>query len=177
MSFRKARMFNNKAKKKKSRAEDILSALNLRNGDIIADYGSGGGHFTILFSKKVGNSGRVFAVDINRTFLEFIHNEANRKGIINIATIRTADFLNREETAFDLIFLRNVYHHLDDRTGLLINLKKKLSPGGRMAIIEHKKKRGLNFHSLFGHNVEESIIINEMKKAGFFKNIPIRFPL
>lgn len=43
---------------------------HIKEGDTVADFTMGNGHDTLFFSKAVGNSGRVFAFDIQPSALE-----------------------------------------------------------------------------------------------------------
>jgi ubiquinone/menaquinone biosynthesis C-methylase UbiE len=68
----------------------------------------------------------------------------------------------------DLIFVRNVYHHLQNRVQYFAKVKKLLSSQGRVAIIEYSRKGSFwSFHRRCGHNVPKDIIIEEMRTAGF----------
>jgi tRNA A58 N-methylase Trm61 len=40
-----------------------LNVLKLRQGQVVADFGTGGGYFSLRFAEIVGKNGRVFAVD------------------------------------------------------------------------------------------------------------------
>ena len=70
------------------------------------------------------------------------------------------------EAGLDLVFSRNVFHHLPEPQSYFAALKKYLKPGGRVAIIEHKKK-GFGFVALFGHHTSRETIVQDMEKAGY----------
>ncbi len=164
----KAEMFNNKASDLKNKPEEILKALELQHGQKIADTGVGGGYFALRFAKIVGTNGRVFAVDTDPTFLDFVKEKAKEKGLVNIETILTTkDAVALPEKSIDLIFMRNVCHHLANRPEYFKKLKTALKPEGRIAIIEYRKVRGFSFHKLFGHYVPKEKIIKGMEEAGY----------
>ena len=83
----KARMFNRKASDPKNKPDQILESLSLQQGQTIADIGAGGGYFSLRFANEVGSKGRVYAVDTNAEFLEFINKRADEKGLTNVKTI------------------------------------------------------------------------------------------
>ena len=64
----KARMFNKEASNPKNKPDEVLNVLKLRQGQVIADIGAGGGYFSLRFAEIVGENGRVFAVDTNQNF-------------------------------------------------------------------------------------------------------------
>ncbi|GAF98639.1 unnamed protein product, partial [marine sediment metagenome] len=123
MKNTKARMFNRKASAPESKPDQIFKTLALRPGQIIADLGAGGGYFSFRFADAVGGKGKVYAVDVNPNFLELIRNSAEEKGLNNIETVlATGNGVNLPEKTLDLIFVRNVYHHLPNRTEYFRNL-------------------------------------------------------
>lgn len=162
-------MFNRKAGRKKNKAEKILSALHVQPGQTIADIGSGGGFFTILLSAQVGTNGKVYAVDTNKDFLEFITRQVTKQKITNITTVlATEHTIPLPAHSIDLIFARNVYHHLQNRIVYFSEAKQLLAPKGRVAIVEHLPEGSrLSFHRRCGHNVPKETIIQEMGKAGY----------
>ena len=168
MKMSKAEMLNKTASSNDSNPNQIIKTLSLRPGHFIADIGSGGGYFSLRFADSVGSKGKVYAVDVNPNFLGMIRNSADEKGLRNIET-RTAseDSVDLPENTFDLIFARNVFHHLPDRVEYFKNLKKSLKNKGKIAIVEHKKGSFFNFRWLFGHYVDKKVISKEMKQAGY----------
>ncbi|MEA3255283.1 MAG: class I SAM-dependent methyltransferase [Candidatus Altiarchaeota archaeon] len=168
MSKLKALMFNRKASNPKSRPDEILNALALQPGQNIADIGAGGGYFTLRFADAVGGGGRVYAVDTNPEFLEFIRDNAKEKGLSNVETIHaTGNTLNLPEKSSDLVFMRNVYHHLSNRTEYFRNLRGALKPGGKVVVIDYKNQGFFSFRRFFGHHTPKETIMDELNDAGY----------
>jgi SAM-dependent methyltransferase len=69
--------------------------------------------------------------------------------------------------SLDLIFIRNVCHHLRKRVEYFEKLKDSLKPEGRIAIIEYRSAGRFSFREIFGHYVPKDTIIKEMKEAGY----------
>jgi arsenite methyltransferase len=167
--YSKAKMFNRKASRKQSRADEILKTLNIQPGQTIADIGSGGGFFTFLFSHLVGEKGTVYAIDTNEEFLDYINNQAVENGLTNIKMVlATKDVASISHHKVDLVFVRNVYHHLQNRIHYFTEVKQLLSPSARVSIIEYSRHGSIfSFHRRCGHNVPQEIIVEEMNKAGY----------
>jgi ubiquinone/menaquinone biosynthesis C-methylase UbiE len=164
----KAKTFNKKASDPKSKADQILETLALQPGQNIADIGAGGGYFSLLFAGAVGRKGKVYVVDTNPEFLEFIRNGAKEKGLNNVKTVLAAEGkLTLPGKSLDLIFLRNVYHHLPNRVEYFRNLTGLLKPDGRIAIVEYKRGGVFSFRRIFGHHVLQETIVKEIEKAGY----------
>ncbi len=175
--YSKAKMFNRKAARKKNQAEKILTTLQIQPGQTIADIGSGGGFFSMLFSKQVGVNGKVYAIDTNKEFLEFITSQAAKQSMTNITTVPTTEHTVPLPTnSIDLVFVRNVYHHLANRITYFSAIKPLLTAQGQVAIIEHLPKGSrMSFHIRYGHNVPKETIIEEMNKAGYLVSASFDF--
>lgn len=166
--FNRAEMFNYRARHPKFKADEIIRKLALRKRAVVADIGSGGGYFAIRFAETVGLDGKIYAIDTNPKFLSHIAKVAGENKLTNIETISIKrNGLNLPEQSCDLIFLRNVFHHLDDPVAYFKTLKRFLKPGGKVAVIDYKKPKSFSFISLLGHYVEEGLILETMKKAGY----------
>jgi arsenite methyltransferase len=162
------KMLNREASSASSKHEEILERLHIQGGQTIADIGSGGGYFTLAFAQKSGKTGCIYAVDIKKKYLDFIRRESEKAGLDNIIFVLAGEGeMNLPEAGLDLVFARNVFHHLPDPANYFANLKKYLKPFGKAAIIEHKKK-GFGFVTLFGHHTSRETIVREMEEAGYF---------
>jgi len=127
----------------------------------------GGCHFTLRFADIVGNEGRVYAIDTNPEFLQFIKINAKEKGLNNTVTILAKDRLDLPESSLDFVFMRNVTHHIPSRVEYFRDLKRFLKSDGKIIIIEYKKGKFFTFRGLFGHDVHKETIMQEMEEVGY----------
>lgn len=165
MSFA-AKMFNRRASDPRYKPDRIVEALALQRGQFVADIGSGGGYFSLRFAEAVGKEGRVYAVDTNPKMLEFIRHRAQEKGIDNVETLLVeSDDLPLPENGLNVVFMRNVCHHLPNRVAYFQKVKNVLKPEGTVAIIEYRRS-GI-FRKIFGHYIPQEIILTEMNEAGY----------
>jgi arsenite methyltransferase len=161
-------MLNKEASSVRSKADEIIAGLEISEGDVIADIGSGGGYFTIAFAGKVGKAGRVYAVDVKPKYLEFIRRKAAREGLDNVSCVLgTSSGADLPEAGLDLLFARNVFHHLPDPSDYFRTMMRYLKPGAKVVIIDHKPKRGFGFVSLFKHHTPGETVVREMERAGY----------
>lgn len=159
-----AAMLNNRAKKD---SQKVLEALGIHAGDSIADIGSGGGYFTLELAKRVGTSGIVFAADTNKKLLARIENILRKSRISNVKTVVCSeDGCPLRNKSCDLIFMRNVFHHIKDPVSYFTRLGESVKPGGRIAIVEWKHT-GRGFVGRTGHATPEAEILKIMLKAEF----------
>lgn len=168
MENRQAERFNKKASDPKNKPDHIIKTISLKQGQSIADIGAGGGYFSLRFAEIVGKNGRVYAVDTNQKFIEFIRKTAREKRLTNIYPLLvTEDKSDLAEKSLDAIFMRNVTHHLSNRTQYFIKLKRSLKPDGRIIIIDYKPSKSFSFPGILGHHVAKDTIMQEMKDAGY----------
>ena len=164
------RMLNREASSPKNSPQRIIESLRMQEGQTIADIGSGGGYFTLEFARKVGKTGKVYAIDTQLKYLDFIKSQSEREGLDNIIFVLATggDEMNLPEAGLDLVFARNVFHHLHESAKYFHNFKRFSKPAGKIAIIEHKPKSGFSFVSMFKHYTPSEVILQEMEKAGYF---------
>jgi ubiquinone/menaquinone biosynthesis C-methylase UbiE len=161
------KMLNGEAASPKNKSLKIIKNLNIENGMVVVDLGSGGGYFAHEFSRKVGENGMVYAIDVNKKALDFISHNIEKEGIKNAKTLLgNFNGVNLPEKSIDLIFLRNVFHHLSGQEEYFRNIKKILKDDGKIAIIDYKKK-GFSLSGLLGHYTPENKLLDIMGRAGF----------
>ncbi|WP_286953475.1 MULTISPECIES: class I SAM-dependent methyltransferase [Aminobacterium] len=162
------KMLNREAASPRRGAQRIIESLHLYEGEKIVDIGSGGGFFTLAFAKRVGENGTVYAVDTRLEYLEFVKRQAEKAGLDNVITaLVEKDDVPLPEGALDLIFARDVFHHLPDPERYFRVLKRTLKPNGIVVIIDHAPARGFSFVSLFKHFTSLEIIQKTMEMAGY----------
>lgn len=146
--------------------EEVIRTLGLRQGDRVADLGSGGGYFTFRLAGAVGPTGKVYAVDIDPGLNEHVADRARREGLTNIEVIQAkVDDPLIPSPGVDVIFTCNTYHHLEHRVSYFQNVRKYLRHGGRVAIVEFNDKYW--FTRIFGHWTGGDVIRREMEAAGY----------
>lgn len=62
--------------------EKLMDAIGLKEGMTIADIGAGRGRMTVFFSLRVGESGRVFANDIDKDALKYLENRCRSNNMM-----------------------------------------------------------------------------------------------
>src|SRR5439155_25391010 len=67
--------------------DEVVQALALKNGEVVADIGAGTGYFSRRFARAVAPDGRVYAVDVAADVLGYLRQEAEKEGLRNIVTI------------------------------------------------------------------------------------------
>src|SRR5713226_6852319 len=67
--------------------DEVVKALELKNGDVVADIGAGTGYFARRFARAVAPDGKVYAVDIAADILGYLKERADKENLHNIVTV------------------------------------------------------------------------------------------
>jgi ubiquinone/menaquinone biosynthesis C-methylase UbiE len=120
------------------RVPEIFKAMNVQEGSAVADLGAGGGFFTTRLSKAVGKTGRVYAVDINRSTIERLNQLVTAEALSNVTVVTGEAADPKLPTGqLDAILIVNAYHEMTEYKQLLLKLHAALKPGGRLAIVDN----------------------------------------
>jgi predicted methyltransferase len=120
------------------RIPDVIAALGLKPGMVIADIGAGTGAFTIPFAEAVAPSGKALAVDIWPELLGYISGKAAAAKLTNVQPVLAERHDPKLPVQVDIAFFHDVFHNTNDRPDYLRRLVPYLKPGGRIAIIEQE---------------------------------------
>ena len=146
--------------------EQVLDALALRPGQVVCDIGAGPGYFALRAAKRVGDKGRVFAVDVEPKILDALRARIEKAGVRNVTPVLAlaADPLLPPGSC-DLVLIVDAYHHFPDRPKYLGRLAALLRPGGRLADVDwHKVKAG--FGPPAEHRIAREDFLADAGKAG-----------
>lgn len=148
---------------------EILKALDLKKGESAADVGAGTGLFTRLFAERVGPKGKVYAVDVAKPFLDHIAADAKKSGQTQIVTVLGAqDSINVPPNSVNLVFLSDVYHHVEKPREVLASIHAALKPGGRLVVIDFDRVEGKSSGFVLKHiRASQKVFRGEIEEAGF----------
>jgi len=112
---------------------EVITALNLKPGEVIADIGAGSGYFTFRLAHHVGDTGRVYAVDVSPDMIVHLNRHVRDLKVTNVVTILSApDDPLLMDASIDRFFICDTWHHIGDHPRYLALMKKMLRPGGRL---------------------------------------------
>ncbi len=125
------------------RPDQIMDALGIGDGSVVADLGAGGGWFTVRLARRVGPNGVVYAEDIQPQMIEAIQRRVNREGLRNVsAVLGAADHPALPPARLDAALMVDTFHEVEDTRSLLTNVRAALKLGGRLGIVEYKSDGG-----------------------------------
>jgi arsenite methyltransferase len=147
--------------------EEVIKALNLKEGEMIADIGAGSGYFTIRLAHHVGATGRVYAVDVSPDMIVHLNRRIRDLNLRNVVTILSApDDPLLADGSVDRFFICDTWHHIEGHPKYLALLKRMLKPGGQVIMVDFKKAK-----TPVGPPMEMRIarddLVREMETNGF----------
>ncbi len=148
-------------------AAEILAALPLESGQSVVDFGSGTGLFTGRLADAVGPQGRVVGVDIIPAFVEAVRAENAERPQVEVRLVEAKD-PKLEAGRYDLVFVCNVYHHIEYPRTLLPQLRAALRPGGHLVVIDFRRIEGVTRPAMLRHvRADQATVRAEIEAAGF----------
>jgi predicted methyltransferase len=126
--------------------DQIMDALGIADGSVVADLGAGDGWFSIRLSRRVGPNGLVWAEDIQPAMVALIERTIARENLRNVRPLLGAPNDPRLPSGIDAVVMIDVYRELDippaDPVKLLSNVAKTLAPGGRIGVVDFNPGAG-----------------------------------
>lgn len=146
--------------------DEVLNALEIEKGQIVADIGAGSGYLTVKLSERVGATGTVYAVDIQQEMLDYISKRLDGKGLQNVKLL-LGDMNDPKlpPGSLDIAIFLSTYHEIAQPVDFIRKIKLALKPHGRIAILEFSDESPIGPPVKF--RLPEEIVINELKQAGF----------
>jgi SAM-dependent methyltransferase len=145
MSYRGAEWLVRPDREETEAPEKVLDALRIPEGATVADLGAGVGYFAFRMARRVGPSGRVLAVDVQKEMLEILEESAEREGVANVEAILATETDPRlPPGGVDLVLMVDVYHELARPRPVLEAVRRALrrgggeSPPGRLVLVEYR---------------------------------------
>ena len=117
--------------------ELVLKKAGFKQGMTVGEVGAGTGRMTLWIADRIGPEGIIYANDIDAQGLKHLKNRADEAGFKNIRTIiGSVTEPKFPDGIMDIVFMINVFHHLDDPVALLKNTRTAFKPGGYLVIVD-----------------------------------------
>jgi protein-L-isoaspartate O-methyltransferase len=156
-----------------SESARTAEALGLRPGLQVADVGTGNGEWAERIGREVGESGHVYATEVDRDKLHEAEARLTEAGLKNVSTILgTQEDTGLPAGCCDAILLRMVYHHFTNPPRLRASLRSALRRGAPLVVIDTEPQKGWRqleqgVPDRGGHGVKEEDLLREMTGDGF----------
>lgn len=150
---------------------EAVLQLGLREGMKVADIGSGTGQYARAAAASVGVSGKVYAIDIQEDVLAHakghqghMHHH-HRDGIIETVwgDAEKMGGTGLRDQTIDAVVIGNTLFQVDNRFGLLNEIKRILKSGGKLLVVDWAGAYG-------GMGPSPDKVISEREAEEFFIN-------
>jgi ubiquinone/menaquinone biosynthesis C-methylase UbiE len=161
------KIFDDPKRDEWQKPRELVEALGLKAGQIVADLGAGTGYLERYLSKAVAPGGIVLAIDTEPEMVRHLGERALKEGTANVVPVLALPqepFLPAGRA--DCVLIMDTYHHIDDRIRYFRRLAGTLAPSGRIAIIDFHK-RPLPVGPPVEHKLAREFVLDEMKQAGY----------
>ncbi len=154
-------IFEDASRAKNLQIDRVMDILKISEGKNVADIGAGSGWFTIRAAKRIGAKGKVFAVEINQEYIDYINNRAKKENFANIQTILgTEGDPKLSANSVNAVLILKTYHEIGQPIKVLRNILKSLKKDALVGIIDKNGKGD-------DHGIDKEKVVEEAKRAGF----------
>lgn len=183
-------LFNNPKREEWEKTSKIVDVMNIKEGDSIVDVGCGPGFYSFKFRDMVGDSGRVFSVDTNKTHLDYMQALMDKYELNNIELVHTrANTIGVPVNVADLVTMVSLYHIVymtsteEVKDSFIDSIKRAMKPDATLVIVDNaaldEEGNLLPYH---GPHIAKELIIAQLKYYGFdlvehYSFIPQRYIL
>jgi cyclopropane fatty-acyl-phospholipid synthase-like methyltransferase len=154
-------IFEDPKRAEKLQIDRVMDLLAIREGSVVADIGAGSGWFTVRAARRVGQSGAVYAVEINEEYVNHIKGRAEKEGLPNIRTVLgKEDDPSLPPSSVDSILILKTYHEFSRPINMLIAMRKAMRKDALLGIIDRNGEGD-------DHGLDSDKVIEEAARAGF----------
>ena len=160
-------VFDDPARDAWQKPKELVAALDIRRGGVVADLGAGTGYLSRRLAAAVGPDGTVLAVETEPTLVAHLRERAEREKTPNVVPVLASPSDPRlPPGGVDLILVVDTYHHINDRRTYVAALRRFLRPDGRVAVVDWQK-RELPVGPPMDHKLAREQVVDEMQAGGF----------
>jgi len=117
-----------------------LEQLGLGEGDQVADFGSGSGFYSLAAARAVGDTGRVFAIDIQKDLLQKLKSTAQAQRIFNIEIVwgdlEKIGGTKLRDMCIDAAIVSNILFQVEHKKETVREVKRVLKRTGRVLVVD-----------------------------------------
>jgi ubiquinone/menaquinone biosynthesis C-methylase UbiE len=141
-------------------ADRLVQALAIQPGHVVGEIGAGRGALTVAVARAVGPDGRVYSNELDAARRDDIARAVADAKLMNVTLIEgRPDGTNMPAACCRALFMRDVFHHVEDKPAMARSLLATLEPGGRLGV--------LDFPVRGSHGMPSDEVRGHLERAGF----------
>jgi ubiquinone/menaquinone biosynthesis C-methylase UbiE len=160
-----AKEFDDPARDAWQKPADVVAAMDLRRGMLVADIGAGTGYFEPYLSRAVGPEGTVLALDREPDMVRYMKERGEREKWTNVKpALVSGDDPGLPAGKVDRILLVDTWHHVPAREEYAKKLRAALAPKGAVFVVDFTMEatHGPPKH----HRITPEQVARELASAG-----------
>jgi ubiquinone/menaquinone biosynthesis C-methylase UbiE len=143
----------------------LANLLRVRGGSVVADIGAGDGALAVEMARLVGARGVVYATELSAERRGAVTRRVSQAGTPQVRVVEAVgDATRLPPECCDAVYMRAVFHHIDDPNVYAREVRNAVRPGGRVAIIDFSPGT-LWFHGR-EHGVTRETVTQVFEQAG-----------
>ncbi|WP_420485338.1 class I SAM-dependent methyltransferase [Iningainema tapete] len=153
------------SREKEEQPSKIVSALNLKPNDVVADVGAGTGYMSFRIAPVLTN-GKVLAVDIQPEMLDIIEFLKQENHVTNVEPVlATLKDPNLPPNSVDLALMVDAYHEFEYPREMMQGIVRGLKPGGKVVLVEYRGENPFIMIKAL-HKMTQKQVKKEMQAVG-----------
>jgi ubiquinone/menaquinone biosynthesis C-methylase UbiE len=116
--------------------DDILQEAGIQPGFQVLDYGCGPGAYVPGIVERVGESGKVYALDLHPLAVQRVQALARKRRLENVETICSDCETRLPDGSVDVVLLYDIFHMLSEPYAVLAELHRILKKNGTLSVID-----------------------------------------
>lgn len=123
-----------------SAPEKNIEQLHLTPNQIVADFGSGSGAYTLAAAAALGGTGNVYAIDVQKDLLTRLENSCREAHVGNVSflwgNIEKFGGTKLVDGSVDVVIVSNVLFQAEDKKGVIEEARRILKQGGILFVAD-----------------------------------------
>jgi len=120
--------------------KNIIEEVGIKQGSKVLDYGCGPGGYVKAVSELIGETGKLYALDVLPVAVDMVKNLARKSNLKNVETILSDCKTGLPNNSIDVVLLYDTFHDLEDQNAVLQELHRILKPNGTLSFSDHHMK-------------------------------------
>ncbi len=129
-----------------SEPEKNINQLDIKEGWHVADFGAGSGFYAMALGKRVGDSGKVYAIDVQKDLLSAISAKAKEIGLSNVNVIwgdvDEPEGSTLADESMDACVVSNILFQSENKDNLAKETSRIVKKGGQVLVIDWSDSYG-----------------------------------